>query len=89
MDRVGTMIHTNDAIYRVLGYQRRDLIGQKVNKIQPRPIASVHDNILKRFLVNYKDSNFLNNTRQLYAISSEGYLRPISMLIKLYPQISG
>jgi hypothetical protein len=49
----------------------------------------VHDNILKRFLVNYKDSNLLNNTRQLYAISSEGYLRPISMLIKLYPQISG
>jgi PAS domain S-box-containing protein len=89
MDRVGTIIHTNDEIYRILGYQRKELIGQKINKIQPRPVAFVHDTILKRFLVNYKDSNVLNNTRQLYAISAEGYLRPISILIKLYPKISG
>jgi len=33
MDRVGTIIHTNDSIYRVLGYQRKELIGHKINKI--------------------------------------------------------
>jgi len=31
----------------------------------------------------------LNHIRQLYAITADGYLRPISLLIKLYPKISG
>lgn len=62
MDNVGRIIHTNDEVYRTLGYLRKDLIGQNVNKIQPRPVAVVHDGILKRFLNNYKNSRVLNNT---------------------------
>jgi PAS domain S-box-containing protein len=88
IDKVGSIIHTNDEIYRTLGYHRKDIVGQKINKLQPRPVAVVHDSILKRFLSNYKNSKVLNNTLQLYAISNEGYLRPISILVKLYPQIS-
>jgi PAS domain S-box-containing protein len=62
-DRVGTIIHTNDEIYRILGYLRKNMVGQKVNRIQPRPVAAVHDTILKRFLSNYKNSKVVNNTQ--------------------------
>ncbi len=62
MENVGKIIHTNDEIYRTLGYLRKDLIGQNINRIQPRPIAVVHDSMLKRFLNNYKNSNFMNHT---------------------------
>jgi PAS domain-containing protein len=44
--KVGEIIHTNDEIYRVLGYKRKHLIGKKVNMIMPGPIAMVHDRFL-------------------------------------------
>lgn len=32
-DKVGYIMHTNDEIYRILGYQRKELMGKKVNII--------------------------------------------------------
>jgi PAS domain S-box-containing protein len=76
-DQVGTIIHTNEEMYRILGHKRKNLIGQKINIIQPRPIAEVHDTILKRFLGKSKQSSFLNTPQKLQAITEDGYIRPI------------
>lgn len=86
-DRVGTIVHTNDEIYRILGYVRNSLIGRKINSIQPKPIAEVHDLILRKFLDTAK-RNVINHTLQLYGITAEGYMKPILLIAKLYPQLS-
>lgn len=86
-EKVGYMLHTNDEIYRLLGYERKNLIGKKVNMLQPRMIADIHDQFLKKFLETAKRS-VLNHTLQLFAITASGYVSPISLLIKLYPQMS-
>ena len=44
---VGNIIHTNDEVFRILGYKRKNLIGQKINMIMPGPIGMVHDRYLR------------------------------------------
>lgn len=77
-------MHTNDEMQRVLGHKRNDLIGKKVNSLQPTPIGDIHDSILRRF-VNSAKRTVLNHNLQLFAITADGYLRPINVIVKLYP----
>ena len=86
-EELGKIIHTNQELQRVLGHMRKDLIGKKINVIQPSPIAAFHDQILRRFLETAK-RNVLNHSLQLFAIDGKGYLRPINIIVNLYPQIS-
>jgi PAS domain S-box-containing protein len=83
-EKVGYILHTNDEIYRILGFERKNLIGKKVNALQPKMIAEVHDSFLRKFLETAKRSA-INHSLQLFAVTQNGYLRPISLLIKLYP----
>jgi PAS domain S-box-containing protein len=82
--QVGEIIHSNDEIYRILGYKRKHLIGKKVNMLMPSPIAMVHDRFLKSFL-NTAKRNVIDKMRQVPAVCSDGYLRPVSICVKLYP----
>jgi hypothetical protein len=86
-ERVGTIIHINDEMQRTLGYLRRNLVGMNIGIIQPSPIAAVHERILLRFM-NQTKRTILNHNLQLFALTSERYLRPIHLIIKLYPQMS-
>lgn len=83
-EKVGTVIHINEEIQRTLGHQKKNVVGKKVNSIQPAPICLVHDRILRRFLDSAK-TTVLNHNLQLFALTSEGYLRPIFIIVKLYP----
>lgn len=40
---VGVVIHANNEVEPILGYNRKDLINKNINQIMPRPIAKVHD----------------------------------------------
>jgi PAS domain S-box-containing protein len=86
-EKVGTVIHINDELQRTLGHERKNLIGKKINTIQPTPISMVHDRILNRFL-NTNKRKILNHNFQIFALTNEGYLRPIYLVVKLYPQMS-
>ena len=49
-EKVGEILHTNEEVQRVFGYKRRDMIGKKVNMLNPLPIAKAHDRFLRNFL---------------------------------------
>ncbi|TNV87908.1 hypothetical protein FGO68_gene2105 [Halteria grandinella] len=85
--KVGIIIHANKEIERILGHSSKSLIGKKINSLQPRPISLAHDKILRKFLET-ADRRVVNHTLQLYAITDEGYMRPINILVKLYPYMS-
>ncbi|TNV87875.1 hypothetical protein FGO68_gene16168 [Halteria grandinella] len=84
---VGIILHVNQELERILGHKRTALIGTKINNLQPQPIAKVHDRILRRFLDTAK-RRVSNHTLQLYALTNEGYMRPINIIVKLYPFMS-
>jgi PAS domain S-box-containing protein len=46
---VGIIIHVNDEIQNILGYQRKDLVNQNIKMIMPGPIGKVHDNFIHRY----------------------------------------
>jgi len=86
-EKVGVILHTNDELQRILGHKRQNLIGKKINTIQPAPISNIHDKILKRFLESAKRT-VLDHNLQLFAMTEEGYLMPIYIIVKLYPYMS-
>jgi PAS domain S-box-containing protein len=79
-EEVGRVTHINDEVYRTLGYQRKDLIGKNIKEITPTPIALVHDQFLTNFLETAK-STMLNRERELFALTKEGYFRPIKVML--------
>ncbi|TNV87947.1 hypothetical protein FGO68_gene15621 [Halteria grandinella] len=86
-DSKGIIIHANDEVTRVLGYQRKNIIGCNVNIIQPKPFSGFHDRLLKRFLDSSKRT-MINHSRQSFAKSAQDYLVPVQLLIKLYPMMT-
>lgn len=42
----------------VFGYDPKDLIGSRINKLMPAPFAAIHDKFMNTFLMKGK-SNFL------------------------------
>ena len=51
---VGTIVHANDEIQNILGFQRKDLIDKNIKMIMPGPIAKVHDNFIHRYFETAK-----------------------------------
>ena len=47
----------------------------------------VHDTFLKKFLDTAR-RNIIEEIRQMPAVCADGYIRPITLCVKLYPQIS-
>jgi PAS domain-containing protein len=44
--KIGIVIHANEEVEQILGYNRKDIIGKNVAGIMPRPIAKVHDKLI-------------------------------------------
>jgi PAS domain S-box-containing protein len=86
-EKVGNILHANDEVSRIIGFNRKELIDKNVSIIQPPIFNQVHDIFLKRFLETARRS-VLNHNRAILAISRDGYLKPIHSIIKLYPQIT-
>lgn len=55
---LGRIRQANSSSRFVFGYDPRDLIGSKINKLMPSPFANIHDKFLSIFLAKGK-SNFL------------------------------
>jgi hypothetical protein len=63
------------------------MIGKKVNMLNPLPIAKAHDKFLRNFLETAQ-RHVIDNVRQVPSVDANGYIRPVHICVKLYPQIS-
>jgi PAS domain S-box-containing protein len=43
---MGRIIDVNEELEHMLGYSRKEMIGQNIRKIIPTPIAKVHDQLI-------------------------------------------
>ena len=46
---MGTIIHTNEEIEHLLGFKRKDLIGNNVSVMMPRAVGDSHDRFIQRY----------------------------------------
>lgn len=88
IENLGQIIHVNCETEFMLGFMKNDLIGQNVNKIMPAIIGDQHNNFIKRYL-DSAISRALDQQRQYFALTKEGYIIIVDLLIKIYPLING
>lgn len=53
---LGRIKQANSSCRFVYGYDPKDLIGSKINKLMPAPFAMIHDKFLNSFLMKGKSS---------------------------------
>jgi PAS domain S-box-containing protein len=46
---IGTIVGVNEALLKLFGYRRSELMGQNVSRLMPSSVASVHDSYVQRF----------------------------------------
>ena len=70
---LGRIRQANSSTKFVFGYDPRNLIGSRINKLMPGPFANIHDKFLSIFLAKGK-SGFLEKNLPLPIITKDGFL---------------
>lgn len=53
----------------------------------PKPLGDAHNHFIKRYFETAK-SIMIDNQVQHFAVCSDGYLKHVKMLIKVYPHLT-
>ncbi|MDR3547189.1 MAG: PAS domain-containing protein [Candidatus Pacebacteria bacterium] len=84
LSRLGTVKHVNEHVKEMLGYTPGDLVGHNITRIMPRNIGEHHDSFMLRFF-NNGNAYLMEQSRLMLAQSKEGFIVPISLLVKSCP----
>lgn len=80
IDSKGKILHVNNAITRLFGYQPKELIGSNVRILMPEPDRTAHDGYLRNYLET-GESKILGYGREVLARRKDG--SHFSMLLTL------
>lgn len=84
---MGTVIHCNDEVESILGFQRKDVIGKNCSAIIPLPIGRVHDRFIHRYFETAKPT-VIDIRRNLFGRCKSGYIKSVELLVKVFPHLS-
>lgn len=71
----------------MLGFTRKDVVGNNINLIIPSPLGQKHDKLIERYFETAKPT-VIEIQRQSLACNKEGYLREVQLLVKVYPLLT-
>lgn len=80
IDSKGQILHVNNSITRLLGYDQSELIGSNVRILMPEPDRSAHDIYLKNYL-NTGESKILGYGREVLARRKDGSHFPVLLTL--------
>lgn len=80
IDAGGNIVHANNAVTRLFGYEQKELIGANVRLLMPEPHRSAHDGYLRNYLQTGQ-SKILGKGRELMARRKDGSLFPILLTL--------
>lgn len=83
--QIGTITNSNNQISNLLGYNKSEVIGEKIETIMPKIFADSHDDLLFKYFDNPDQP--LNIERTVYAMNKRGYIAPFSLLAKILPNL--
>lgn len=85
LKELGRIKQANSSTRFVFGYDPKDLIGSRINKLMPAPYSALHDRLMMNFLTQGK-STFLDKNQPLPVITKDGFLQMTLFYVK--PMVS-
>lgn len=86
IDATGRILHVNNAVSRMFGFDARELIGANVRVLMPEPDRSAHDGYLQHYMAT-GESRILGRGREVMARRRDGSVFPV--LLTLGESIEG
>jgi PAS domain S-box-containing protein len=83
----GKITWTNSGITPLFGYTKKEILGQDITLLMPNEVAIHHTDIMQRFFISGKKKN-LDKTVKSFGIHRSGYVFPISLLVKMVPELN-
>jgi len=85
-DNFGRIIAISNNVLDHFGYEASAFLNKNVNALMPDFIRSRHDDILRNYLSNGKESS-INKNRKVFGLHKNGYLIPFYMYITPFPHL--
>lgn len=82
IDESGIIQGINSAAAELFGYDRSEMIGQKVNILMPEPHAGEHDHYLERYLTT-REPHIIGKGRELQGVKKDGTLFPFFLRVEM------
>ena len=80
IDSKGQILHVNNSVTRLFGYDQNELVGANVRILMPEPDRSAHDDYLKNYLAT-GESKILGYGREVLARRKDGSHFPILLTL--------
>lgn len=80
IDATGKILHVNNAVTRLFGYEPGELIGANVRMLMPEPDRSAHDSYLRNYLTT-GESKILGKGREVMAQRKDGSRFPVMLTL--------
>lgn len=85
-ENLGKIVNVNQALTRVFGYTKTELINHSVNVLMPVMFAKEHDSFLERFFKTGRQT-LLTAEKTLYALNREGFCFGIRLFVRQVPDL--
>ncbi len=84
-DTLGVILQSNSDLSKIYELAQEDLLGLQVNKVMPKMIAEIHDQILLNLFTNYSASKSITRVIHNFSINADKFLVIIFSLVKTLP----
>jgi PAS domain S-box-containing protein len=84
--KLGMVVHTNNLVKDLIGYQRTELLDRNIASIMPKIYGEHHNAVLRRY-VNSSESKVNGHERLVPALTKEGFMLPATALTKVLPSL--
>ena len=88
IDRQGRIVEVNPSAEKIFGYQKNEIVGQKVNILMPEPCASEHDGYIARY-EKTGESHAIGRIRTMTARRKNSELFPVELSVTEIPTGGG
>ena len=86
LDKLGIVLYANNLLNSIVGYDKTELIGTSINKIIPKPISDIHNNLILNFYRTGK-RKFLDTINNLLCLHKNQILINIDVYICCLPNL--
>jgi two-component system sensor kinase FixL len=80
IDATGTIETVNDAVVRMFGYRRQELLGRNVSTLMPEPFASRHDSYIGKYL-RTGEAKIIGLGREVEGRRRDGTIFPLELSV--------
>jgi len=84
---LGTVKNANHELFEMLGYSKKDILGNNISVTMPELLGEVHYKFVQRYFTKNATSVSLQKERLVLPQNSHGVLVPCNLFVKLLPNL--